>query len=143
MGFLGTVIGISSAMIDIGKGLGMLKIEGIKISIFIEAIEMGIQNLKVAFDTTLLGLIVSAVVVFLYTKIETNAEMLLIKVEEICEKKIIPLFQEQDQLLKIEQYISHYLPEGYLLIRMLLAEFRGEPFDFELSSFMKGEPKYD
>ncbi len=119
LGFIGTVIGISRAVNGFS---GFLEQSG-----EIEQIKEGIgavtSGLAVAFDTTLLALLLSVLVMIPLVLVERIESRLLLGIDIFISENLIPRFREQSDKfdestikLSVGQAIEEYLPSPQKLI---------------------------
>lgn len=84
-GFIGTVLGLSSAIGEFGsvlsRGAEMEQLRG--------ALEDVTGGLAVAFDTTLLGLVAAVIIQLILTLVRRKEEMLLDRCSEYCHQHIV------------------------------------------------------
>jgi biopolymer transport protein ExbB/TolQ len=86
LGFIGTVIGISEAVNHFTGGVSQAgKIDEVK-----TALSGVTRGLAVAFDTTLLGLILSMVIMFPTGWIQKAEEDLLSSIDQYCNENLLP-----------------------------------------------------
>lgn len=92
LGFVGTVLGISSAVNGFSGFLeGSSEVEQIK-----EGIGTVTSGLAVAFDTTLLALLLSIVVMIPLVLIERRESQLLLRVDLFINDQLLPKFSEKE-----------------------------------------------
>ena len=84
LGFIGTVMGVSSAVGDLGAGMSDGGIDGMQ-----AALERVFAGLGVAFDTTLLALIMSLFVKIPASAIQKSEEDLIMAVDEYCNESLL------------------------------------------------------
>jgi len=84
IGFIGTVIGISLALVVAAEP--PLEMDGVSMRSWMSALT---GELGYAFDTTLLALSQSAVVVFIQSQVQAHAERVLVDCEEYCLDNLI------------------------------------------------------
>ena len=85
LGFIGTVIGISSAVGGFSGALDQAQ----DISVLKESLNGVTQGLATAFDTTLIALVMSMLVMFPTSSIQKSEEDLLNWVDEYCNENLI------------------------------------------------------
>ncbi len=120
LGFIGTVIGISRAVSGFSSFLEQAgEIEQIK-----EGIGTVTSGLAVAFDTTLLALLLSVLVMIPLVLVERLESRLLLSIDIYLNDNLLPRFKEQsdkfDQRtikLSIGEAIQEYLPSPEALIK--------------------------
>ncbi len=85
LGFIGTVLGLSSAIGSFGSVLssaeGIDKLRG--------ALQKVTGGLSVAFDTTLLGLVAAVIIQFILTLVKRKEEFLLDRCSEYCHQHVV------------------------------------------------------
>ncbi|MBF2056793.1 MAG: MotA/TolQ/ExbB proton channel family protein [Cyanobacterium sp. T60_A2020_053] len=92
LGFVGTVLGISSAVNGFSGFLeGSSEVEQIK-----EGIGTVTSGLAVAFDTTLLALLLSIIVMIPLVLIERRESQLLLRVDLFINDQLLPKFSEKE-----------------------------------------------
>jgi|TARA_B110000208_G_scaffold91829_1_gene115514 biopolymer transport protein ExbB/TolQ len=84
IGFIGTVIGISLALVVAAEP--PMEMNGVSMREWMSALT---GELGYAFDTTLLALAQSAVIVFVQSQLQTHAERVIIDCEEYCLDNLI------------------------------------------------------
>ena len=84
IGFIGTVIGISLALVVAAEP--PLEMDGESMRVWMSLLT---GELGFAFDTTLLALAQSAVIVFIRSQVQTHADQTLIECEEYCLDNLI------------------------------------------------------
>lgn len=85
MGFIGTVIGISESVASLASGMsGAETMEGMK-----EAIKNVTAGLGIAFDTTLVALVMSIILSFPASALQKAEEDLLNEVDEYCLENLL------------------------------------------------------
>jgi biopolymer transport protein ExbB/TolQ len=119
LGFIGTVVGISGAVNGFSGFLQQ--------SSDIEQIKQGIgtvtSGLAVAFDTTLLALFVSVLVMIPLVLVERQESRLLLAIDIYINDKILPRFKETDNFNQalvndaISQAFKKHLPTAEVLIQ--------------------------
>lgn len=120
LGFIGTVIGISSAVNGFS---GFLEQSG-----EIEQIKQGIGNvtsgLSVAFDTTLLALLLSVLVMIPLVLVEKFESRLLLEVDIFINDQLLPRLKQSDESLDrqvineaVHQAFEELLPSPEVLIQ--------------------------
>ncbi|MBN1509267.1 MAG: MotA/TolQ/ExbB proton channel family protein [Sedimentisphaerales bacterium] len=112
LGFIGTVIGIGHAVGGFSQALDTVQ-ELDKIKGALGGVTSGLAT---AFDTTLLALIVSLLVMFPASSIEKAEEDLLIAVEEYCNENLLSRMQElavakEGDSTQIKQVVSEAMKE--------------------------------
>jgi biopolymer transport protein ExbB/TolQ len=86
LGFIGTVIGISDAVNNFTQAVQQAQdLDKVK-----EALGKVTQGLAVAFDTTLLGLILSMIIMFPTNWVQKAEEDLLSTVDQYCNENLLP-----------------------------------------------------
>ena len=119
LGFIGTVVGISSAVNNFS---GLLNTAG-----DIEKIKAGIgavtQGLGVAFDTTLLALFLSVLVMIPLVLVEKYESKLLLGIDVFVNDKLLPRLKKKNEQLDpatidraVEGAIKEYFPQPQDLI---------------------------
>ena len=119
LGFIGTVVGISSAVNNFS---GLLNTAG-----DIEKIKAGIgavtQGLGVAFDTTLLALFLSVLVMIPLVLVEKYESKLLLGIDVFINDKLLPRLKKKNEQLDpatinqaVEGAIKEYFPQPQDLI---------------------------
>ncbi len=119
LGFIGTVVGISSAVNNFS---GLLNTAG-----DIEKIKVGIgavtQGLGVAFDTTLLALFLSVLVMIPLVLVEKYESKLLLGIDVFINDKLLPRLKKRNEQLDpetinqaVEGAIKEYFPQPQDLI---------------------------
>lgn len=119
LGFIGTVIGISQAVSGFSSFLEQAgEIEQIK-----EGIGTVTSGLAVAFDTTLLALLLSVLVMIPLVLVERIESRLLLSIDIFISDNLIPRFREQTDKfdestikLSVGKAIQEYLPSPQALI---------------------------
>jgi biopolymer transport protein ExbB/TolQ len=86
LGFIGTVIGISEAV----NGFTQAVQEAENLAKVKEALGLVTKGLAVAFDTTLLGLILSMVIMFPTNSVQKAEEDLLSTIDQYCNEHLLP-----------------------------------------------------
>lgn len=119
LGFIGTVVGISGAVNGFSGFLQQ--------SSDIEQIKQGIgtvtSGLAVAFDTTLLALFVSVLVMIPLVLVERQESRLLLAIDIYINDRLLPRFKEAESLNKtivndaISQAFQKHLPSPEVLIQ--------------------------
>ncbi len=120
LGFIGTVVGISSAVNNFS---GLLNTAG-----DIEKIKAGIgavtQGLGVAFDTTLLALFLSVLVMIPLVIVEKYESKLLLGIDVFINDKLLPRLKKKNEQLDpatidraVEGAIKEYFPQPQDLIQ--------------------------
>ncbi len=120
LGFIGTVVGISSAVNNFS---GLLNTAG-----DIEKIKEGIgavtQGLGVAFDTTLLALFLSVLVMIPLVLVEKYESKLLLGIDVFINDKLLPRLKKKNEQLDpatinqaVEGAIKEYFPQPQDLIQ--------------------------
>ncbi|HAC63661.1 MAG TPA: flagellar motor protein MotA [Cyanothece sp. UBA12306] len=120
LGFIGTVIGISQAVSGFSRFLEQAgEIEQIK-----EGIGTVTSGLAVAFDTTLLALLLSVLVMIPLVLVERLESRLLLNIDIYINDNLLPRFKEQSDKfdkksmkLSIGEAIQEYLPTPETLIK--------------------------
>jgi biopolymer transport protein ExbB/TolQ len=112
LGFIGTVIGIGNAVGGFSTSLkGIQEIALVKDSL--GSVTLG---LTVAFDTTLLALIVSLLIMFPTSSIQKSEDDLLISVEEYCNENLVSRLhgrevEEATESEQIKEAVSEAMAE--------------------------------
>jgi biopolymer transport protein ExbB/TolQ len=88
IGFIGTVEGISKALMNISKVLPMVK----ELDGFLDNLTGVTAALQIAFDSTLLALFLSAVLMFVQTIVLRRSEDLLARVDRWVGEHVLPRF---------------------------------------------------
>jgi biopolymer transport protein ExbB/TolQ len=88
LGFIGTVLGLSFAMAAFGT-VDLTDMEALKTSV--GAITTGLAT---AFNTTLLGLILSMFLIFPMSTMQTTEEDCLNEIDAFCNEKLLPLLND-------------------------------------------------
>lgn len=92
IGFIGTVEGISKALMEISKVLPLVKnLDG-----FMSNLTHVTSALQIAFDSTLLALFLSAALMFVQTLVLRRAEDLLARVDRWVVDHVLPAFGRAD-----------------------------------------------
>ena len=86
IGFIGTVEGISKALMNISKVLPMVK----ELDGFLNNLTGVTHALNIAFDSTLLALFLSAALMFVQTLVHRRAEDLLARVDRWVVEHVLP-----------------------------------------------------
>lgn len=85
-GFIGTMVGMAQA---IGYFSGLLNTVGLEqMEEFKKGLESPLSSLSLAFDTTLLALILTAIIMFFMTAMHKAEENLLTRIDTFCSRKI-------------------------------------------------------
>lgn len=84
IGFIGTVIGISLALVVAAEP--PVEMDGASMRVWMSSLT---GELGFAFDTTLLALAQSAIIVFIQSQVQTRADQTLIECEEYCLDNLI------------------------------------------------------
>ena len=84
LGFIGTVMGVSSAVAGLGSGMDSGGMDGMK-----ESLNTVFAGLGTAFDTTLLALIMSMFVKIPASAIQKSEEDLITSVDEYCNENLL------------------------------------------------------
>ena len=119
LGFIGTVVGISSAVSGFSGFLEQAgDVEQIK-----EGIGMVTGGLAVAFDTTLLALFLSVVVMIPLVLVERYESRLLLSMDVFINDKLLPRLRSKDKIIDTETIeqavkgaIEQHFPEPQALI---------------------------
>jgi len=91
LGFIGTVIGIGAAVAGFSTTLeAASSLEGMK-----ESIGLVTGGLGVAFDTTLLALVMSILIMFPASAIQRREEAFLAEVDDYCAEHLIPKLRDE------------------------------------------------
>lgn len=91
LGFIGTVIGIGAAVAGFSTTLeAASSLEGMK-----ESIGLVTGGLGVAFDTTLLALVMSILIMFPASAIQRREEAFLAEVDDYCAEYLIPKLRDE------------------------------------------------
>jgi biopolymer transport protein ExbB/TolQ len=92
IGFIGTVEGISKALMNISRVLPMVKdLDG-----FMSNLTSVTSALQIAFDSTLLALFLSAALMLVQTLVHRRAEDLLARVDRWVVEHVLPRYGRQD-----------------------------------------------
>jgi biopolymer transport protein ExbB/TolQ len=86
IGFIGTVEGISKALMNISKVLPLVK----ELDGFLSKLTGVTHALQIAFDSTLLALFLSAALMFVQTLVQRRAEDLLARVDRWMVDRVLP-----------------------------------------------------
>jgi len=94
LGFIGTVLGISQAIAGFSGAIA----GAADFSLLKEALPDATLSLGIAFDTTLLALVFSAIVSYGVSFVRTREERLLVGVDALCFNKVTAMFREHSTL---------------------------------------------
>ena len=108
IGFIGTVEGISRALMNISRVLPMVKnLDG-----FLTNLTSVTAALQIAFDSTLLALFLSAALMLVQTLVHRRAEDLLARVDRWVVDHFLPTMGTEDSLeSRLIQVVGPYLDE--------------------------------
>jgi hypothetical protein len=108
IGFIGTVEGISKALMNISKVLPMVKnLDG-----FLSNLTSVTAALQIAFDSTLLALFLSAALMLVQTLVFRRSEALLARVDRWVVEHVLPRARTDDPLAdQLADVIRHSLEE--------------------------------
>ena len=117
IGFIGTVEGISRALMNISKVLPMVK----ELDGFLSNLTGVTSALQIAFDSTLLALFLSAALMLVQTLVFRRSEELLAKVDRWIVEHVLPKVGNEDPMVdRLAEVIGPRLDElGERLGRML------------------------
>ena len=106
IGFIGTVEGISKALMEISRVLPMVKdLDG-----FLNNLTHVTSALQIAFDSTLLALFLSAALMLVQTLVFRRSEELLARIDRWVVEHLLPRVGAQDPLAAgIEQMLAPHL----------------------------------
>jgi biopolymer transport protein ExbB/TolQ len=108
LGFIGTVIGIGLGI----SGFGDI----IKNASSFEAVQKQIpivtHNLGIAFDTTLLALLLTAVILMIMSYLQKRDEDLLYKIDAFCVEEITGSFEERSEEDELAEKLAEELKKG-------------------------------
>lgn len=91
LGFIGTVIGIGDAVAGLGGSMAGADLNALK-----EQLGTITSGLGVAFDTTLVALVMSLIISFPASALQKNEEDLLNEIEDYCNENLILRLREPD-----------------------------------------------
>jgi len=93
LGFIGTVIGLSIALVSLSKG-GNADPEALKASI-----NSLLEGLGTAFDTTLLGLVLSILLSFPLSAVQKKEDETLTMIDAFCVEELLPRLNDSRTLV--------------------------------------------
>ncbi|NOX87603.1 MAG: hypothetical protein GXO77_01150 [Calditrichaeota bacterium] len=103
LGFTGTVLGISSAVSNFSTVIESAK-ELEQVTRHLGGVTTG---LAIAFDTTLLSLLITVPLMMITSALKKREDELLLEVDEFCEYEILdPIFQEKSKEKHFEELIE-------------------------------------
>jgi biopolymer transport protein ExbB/TolQ len=108
IGFIGTVEGISRALMNISKVLPMVKnLDG-----FLTNLTSVTAALQIAFDSTLLALFLSAALMLVQTLVHRRAEDLLARVDRFVVDQVLPRVGTEDPIAgRLSEIVGPHLDE--------------------------------
>ena len=102
LGFIGTVIGIGAAVAGFSETLeAASSLDGMK-----ESIGLVTGGLGVAFDTTLLALVMSILIMFPASAVQRREEAFLAEVDDYCAEHLIPRLRDESTVHADEAAIA-------------------------------------
>lgn len=102
LGFIGTVIGIGGAVGGFSEALdAAASLDGMK-----ESIGSVTGGLGVAFDTTLLALVMSIVIMFPANAVQRMEEDLLTRVDDYCTQRLVQRLEDEEPVARTEAFAA-------------------------------------